>query len=279
MEAIKTAPLKPEISPHMKTNKSLVPILCITMCAPLISLAQAQTGTKDEEVQKMLKIGVPEETKQENREVSDEKKLPRVLLIGDSISGGYLGGVSSRLKGAATVVRGNNAGDSRGGLEQIDKILGTERWDVIHFNWGLHDMTWQFRMKPEDRGIEQYAARLEKIVLRLEKTGAKLIWATTTPWCPEDYEYIEKRFKQKYDYAGEEELKWKKAALEVMSRHNVDINDLYSLLYPKLDEFLNKPTDIHFNGKGSASMAEQISKVVGQHLKEDAASNPRVGEK
>jgi len=263
----------------MNPIKNFVSILCVAMFAPFLSLAQSPTGTKEEEVQKMLKIGVPEVTKKENRKVSDERKLPRVLLIGDSISGGYVGGVSSRLKGVATVVRGNNAGDSLGGLEQIEKILGTERWDVIQFNWGLHDMTWQFRMKPEDRGIEQYAARLKNLVVRLEKTGAKLIWATTTPWCPEGYEYIEKRFKQKYNYAGEEELKWKKAAMEVMSRHNVAINDLYALLHPKLIECLNKPTDIHFNGKGSAAMAEQISKVVGEHLKGDAASNQGVGKK
>lgn len=264
----------------MKFPKIFSSMFCMAVLTPCLSLAQSPTGSNDEEVQKMLKIGVPEVTKPEDKKTPDTNKLPRVLLIGDSISGGYFGGVSSQLKGVASVTQGNNAGDTRGGLEQIDKVLGTEKWDVIHFNWGLHDMTWQFRMKPEDRGIDQYAARLEKLVVRLEKTGAKLIWATTTPWCPEDYEYIGKRFKQKYDYSGEEELKWKKAALEVMGRHkNIEINDLYALLQPKLLGYLNKPTDIHFNKEGSAAMAEQIAEVVRGQLKDKDTSRTETDKK
>lgn len=161
----------------MKTYKSFVALLCILILTQLKSPAQEPPGLEDE-VQKMLRIGVPEEEQPEVRKATEGEKLPRVLLIGDSISGGYLGGVSSRLKDVAIVQRGNSLGHSLKGLEKIDEILGTDSWDVIHFNWGLHDMTFQFRMKPEDRGIEQYAARLEKIVERLEKTGAKLIWAT-----------------------------------------------------------------------------------------------------
>lgn len=257
----------------MKTTKILVPILCIAVFAPFFSMAQAPTGAKDEEVQKMLKIGVPEDSEAKVGKSPENQKLPRVLLIGDSISGGYVGGVSSRLKGEATVQRGNSGGPSTAGLEKIDEILGTEPWDVIQFNWGLHDMTWQFRMKPEDRGIDQYAARLEKLVQRLEKTGAKLIWATTTPWCPEDYEYIRKRFNQGYDYAGEGELKWKEAALEVMRKHDVVINDLHALVTPKLGKYLNKPSDVHFNKEGSAVMAEQIAEVIRVQLDRDPASS------
>lgn len=255
----------------MKTPRSFVVLLSVLLLPTLVSLAEEPIGSDNQEVQKMLKIGVPEEEgKQDDGKTADGEKLPRVLLIGDSISGGYVGGVSTRLKGVAHVERGTSGGHSLNGLETLDKILGTEPWDVIHFNWGLHDMTWQFRLQPEDRGIEQYAARLEKIVERLEKTGADLIWATTTPWCPEPYEYIQKRFKQTYDYAGEEELKWKEAALDVMRRHKVPVNDLHAMLHPKLGEYLNTPTDVHFNKEGSAAMADQIAQAVRQHLEEGA---------
>lgn len=214
----------------------------------------------------MLKIGVPEQTQSKEAKEKVESKLPKVLLIGDSISGGYVGSVSSILKGRALVMQGNNGGPSTSGLKSIDKTLGDEPWDLIHFNWGLHDMTFQSRMTPEERGIEQYAARLDQLVVRLKKTGAKLVWATTTPWCPEPYEYAAKRLKVKLQYSTEEEKQWKDAALEVMKKHHIPVNDLHALLLPNLKDYLNRPDDIHFNREGSAAMGRQIAAVTGENL-------------
>ena len=54
------------------------------------------------------------------------------------------------------------------------------KWDVIHFNWGLHDLK-----VTADGGrqvpLEVYEKNLQVLVARLKKTGARLIWATTTP--------------------------------------------------------------------------------------------------
>ena len=52
----------------------------------------------------------------------------------------------------------------------------TGKWDVIHFNFGIHD-----RATP----AADYEQRLETIVTRLKATGAKVIWATTTPVPPD----------------------------------------------------------------------------------------------
>ncbi len=72
--------------------------------------------------------------------------LPRVLLIGDSISGGYEKGVKRLLAGKAEVIK--NAGNAEytgTGLKKIDEWLGDGKWDVIHFNWGLWEMYgWQY---------------------------------------------------------------------------------------------------------------------------------------
>ena len=70
------------------------------------------------------------------------------------------------------------------GLENIDEWLAVDQWDLIHFNWGLHDMyLWNY--KEDERSPAAYEKRLDILVTRLKKTGAKLIWATTTPSCPE----------------------------------------------------------------------------------------------
>ena len=73
--------------------------------------------------------------------------LPIVLLIGDSISMGYTPYVKQELKGLANVYRpvfenGNseNCKGTTNGLQQIDRWIGSRQWDIIHFNFGLHDL-------------------------------------------------------------------------------------------------------------------------------------------
>ena len=67
--------------------------------------------------------------------VKDDPALPRVLLIGDSISIGYTVPVRAALAGKANVHRPRtNCGPTSRGVENIDAWLGDEQWDVIHFN-------------------------------------------------------------------------------------------------------------------------------------------------
>ncbi len=73
--------------------------------------------------------------------ITDDPGLPRVLLLGDSISIGYTLPVRERLLGRANVHRPPaNCGPSSLGLERLDEWVGQRPWDVIHFNWGLHDL-------------------------------------------------------------------------------------------------------------------------------------------
>ena len=106
--------------------------------------------------------------------VQDDPKLPRVLLIGDSISRGYTIPVRAALAGKANVHRApENCGATTNGLAKIDGWLGGQKWDVIHFNFGLHDAKTPAAV---------YKRQLTEIVARLKKaTGALLVWATTTP--------------------------------------------------------------------------------------------------
>ena len=70
----------------------------------------------------------------------DDPALPRVLLIGDSISIGYTVEVRRILAGRANVHRiAANGGPTQQGLKDIQAWLGAGRWDVIHFNWGIWD--------------------------------------------------------------------------------------------------------------------------------------------
>jgi lysophospholipase L1-like esterase len=200
---------------------------------------------------------------------AEEADLPNVLIIGDSISIGYTKPLRMILKGKVQVSHNpKNARDTATGLKKLDQWLGSKKWDVIHFNHGLHDMIQGYRGK-NDRyvatntgetfiPIDQYKSNLEKIVQRLKKTDAKLIFATTTP-IPEGTGL----WKGKQGY----EKEYNKAALEVMKKHKIEINDLHALVLPDIEK-LQKPKNVHFNPNGSKAMAKEVAanilKAIGQ---------------
>src|SRR5690349_10564102 len=69
--------------------------------------------------------------------IPDKPGLPRVFIIGDSISMGYTAPVRELLMDKANVHRiPANGGPTIRTLENIEKWLGDGKWDVIHFNWG-----------------------------------------------------------------------------------------------------------------------------------------------
>ncbi|MGC3972626.1 MAG: SGNH/GDSL hydrolase family protein [Pirellulales bacterium] len=104
--------------------------------------------------------------------ITEDPNLPRVLLIGDSISMGYTLPVRELLKGKANVLRvPMNGGPTTRGLESMKDWLGDGRWDVIHFNWGLHDL----KFMPEGHRqveLEAYTKNLRELVKQM-KAGAR----------------------------------------------------------------------------------------------------------
>jgi acyl-CoA thioesterase-1 len=93
------------------------------------------------------------------------------------------------------------------------------------YGWRYHEV---------DRSPAQYEKRLETLVGRLEKTGARLIWATTTPPCPAPEQTMLKRFNKTVYIPAELEREYAAAALRVMCKHGVAVNDLHALMAPNL---------------------------------------------
>ncbi len=201
------------------------------------------------------------------------KELPKVLIMGDSISIGYTPHVIENLKGVAEVRRHKgNAGPTIRGVARIEEWLGKEQWDVIHFNWGLWDMYgWEYHK--EDLSSEAYGKRLESLVGRLKKTGAKLIWATTTPACPANETTMERRFKQDIRISPELERKYLESALAVMKKHEVEVNDLRAFMKPQLNKYAIADNNVHFTQLGNRKLGEQVAKAI-QFVLSAKASGP-----
>jgi GDSL-like Lipase/Acylhydrolase family len=107
---------------------------------------------------------------------ADKKDLPQVLLLGDSIAQAYFEDVSADLKGKAYVgylTSSLSVGDPML-PQQIALVLKNYRFDVVHFNNGLHGKGYT---------EEEYARYFPQFVktIKANAGGAKLIWASSTP--------------------------------------------------------------------------------------------------
>jgi hypothetical protein len=197
--------------------------------------------------------------------------LPRVLIIGDSISLGYTPLVRERMKGTAVITHNpGNAKHSSYGVTSLDAWLKSGTWDVIHFNWGLWDLCYRH---PESKNqghrdkvngsvetpLEDYQKNLETLVLRLKESGAELIWASTT-----------------IVPAGEvgrrvgDDVAYNAVAAKVMTKHGVVINDLHRLTkgFPK--ELFAGSGDVHYKKAGSEKLADQVVQSISTSLKKRA---------
>lgn len=182
------------------------------------------------------------------QDVADVPGLPRVLLIGDSISIGYTIPVRERLRGKANVHRiGTNGGPTTNGLAHLAEWLGDGKWDVIHFNWGLHDL------KIGEDGarqvpLEAYDKNLRELVSRLKRTGARLIFAATTP-VPDG--------KLNPPRVNADVIAYNRVALKIMQENRIPVDDLYALVEPRMAE-IQLPANVHFKPEGYDALADRV---------------------
>ena len=193
------------------------------------------------------------------RPVPDVPGLPRVLLLGDSISIGYTLLVRADLAGRASVHRpADNCGQTAYGLVHLDQWLGEGRWDVIHFNFGLHDLKYldpRGNYVTPEKGERvaspaQYEKNLRLVVARLKRTGAHLIFATTTP-VPAGCEGRMPGSERAYN----------EAARKVMAENGVAIDDLWSLA-SRRQVRIQLPHNVHFTPQGYRELADLVTRSI-----------------
>lgn len=197
--------------------------------------------------------------------VTIDPRLPNVLILGDSISMGYLKPLQGLLKGRANVIHPpENCQSTATGLARIDAWLGATSWSVIHFNFGLHDLkhvsdraTGQPSSSAKDpRWVdpETYGANLQKIVDRLEASGAKLVFATTTP--------VPALSSTGGIYRASADVPlYNELAKAIMAKNHIAIDDLYAFAEPRAGE-LQKRNNVHFTDQGSRELADRVSQAI-----------------
>ena len=184
---------------------------------------------------------------------ANETKLPRVLLIGDSITGGYGPKVEEALKGKASVARltsSKSIGDPVL-VKEVALVLGQCPFDVVHFNNGLHGSGYS---------EEEYRQHFPELVATIRKHAAqaKLIWATTTPVrqagnlnvIAEDTKRVEAR---------------NKIAAGIVAEEKIAVNDLFGLVKDHPEYW--SADGVHFNARGIAAQAAQVADRIAEVLR------------
>ena len=178
--------------------------------------------------------------------VKDDPKLPRVLIIGDSISRGYTLAVRHGLAEKANLHRAPaNCGPTANGLAKLPIWLGDGKWDLISFNFGIHD-----RNTP----IDVYKKNLEQIITRLKQTGAKLLWVNTTPVPVGAAEYVEGSISN-----------LNAAANELMLKYEIPVIDLNNYIQPVIEQY-QLPNNCHFKSEGYEYMGQFVADGIEKQL-------------
>ena len=97
--------------------------------------------------------------------------------------------------------------------------------------------------------IAEYQENFNTLIDIMERTGAKLVWASSTP--------ITSRYGKRLEDIGN----YNKAAAEVMHSRHVMIDDLYSRIEPHLRE-MQGDDGCHFTPEGYEYLGKQVAESI-----------------
>ena len=196
--------------------------------------------------------------------------LPNCLVVGDSVSIGYTSFVNlpsmvadvCQLQHAPFDVSDGGAGATSVGVACLNNWLVTQRqtavqWDVIMFNFGLHDLD------NASAAEASYRAQLQNITARLNATGATLMYATTTPFMPDttvgnhvvdDLNRIAREVVQPF------------GNMTIVDLHKV-VTDHCGTVYEDCDWCRRHPCSYHYNSDGETAQAKVVAQAFRDALK------------
>ncbi len=178
---------------------------------------------------------------------ANETNLPRVLLIGDSISRDYYSEVERLLSGKAYVGRLSSSAFISDPVlpQQIKATLTSARFDVIVFNNGMHG--WQHTENEYRQAFPEFLKTIQKYA-----PHARLMWVSTTPLKNSPTTPPEHSTE-----ATDERIAARNSiALRFVQEQGIPVEDLYSLMsgHPEFHS-----DNVHFNREGIVAQGAQVA--------------------
>ncbi len=179
---------------------------------------------------------------------STDAVVPRVLLIGDSITRGYYPDVAKLLTGKASVSRlctSASVGDPAL-PKQLKAILSENHFDVIHFNNGMHG--WDYTEAEYKRYFPEFLA-----AIRAAAPAAKLVWATITP-------VRDAKILTQVDPRTERVKARNEIAAAYLEPLGIPTDDLFHLVEAHPEYY--REGGVHFTPAGAATEAAQVAVAI-----------------
>lgn len=180
---------------------------------------------------------------------ADDTTLPRVLLIGDSISCAYSPIVTARLTGVVQVDRlGTSRSLNDPALHKETTYLLSEfPYTVIHFNNGLHG--WHLDEVAYGDSLHAYVRYLQD-----GAPAAQLIWGSTTPVAMPNNTNLLK--SERNDLV----LRRNAIAYDIMAEFGIPVNDLYAVIIGHTD--LMASDGVHYTEPGSTLLGNTVADAI-----------------
>ena len=179
-----------------------------------------------------------------------DKKLPRVMLVGDSITKGYFKVAEKQLQGKASCARFATSAcvSDPAFFAQLDAMFSHYQYAVIHINNGLHGMGYS-----EEEYREGYEKALQ--LIRKKAPKAKLILALSTPLqSTSNVNKLNPRVDER-----------NRIVRELAQKYGATINDLHGISKGRPDYYKDpyhyKPVAIDLQGK---RVGETVKKALEQ---------------
>jgi lysophospholipase L1-like esterase len=181
-----------------------------------------------------------------------------LVLIGDSIRMGYQATVRERLTSVDIWSPEGNGGDSANVLAHLDEWVAAHAPQVVHLNCGLHDIKKPFDSGRAQIGLDEYRRHLREIFDRILSTGARLVWASTTP-VDEDLHHRNKGFDR---FTADVDA-YNSVALDLATAEDVPVNDLHAVIESAGRTHLLREDGVHFSEEGSQLLGDAVAEFVG----------------
>ena len=171
------------------------------------------------------------------------------LILGDSISmqyGAYLNNDQYEIQRAKNYNKSNaqNCRYTEFGVEHIDRWLDQNgvgfKWNLITFNWGLHDL--------QRYSIEEYKSNLRILVAKIKARSNRAIFITTSAVV--DGHTIR---------TDADSVLYNEAALEVMEETNTEVFDMYAVSSTIKHEIYD---DVHYTENGAKILADALKEYI-----------------
>ncbi len=176
--------------------------------------------------------------------------LPRVLLVGDSITHNYQEKVRELLKGVCYVdyISTSYAIDAKIYNHLIYDFMTDSKYALIHFNNGLHGI---------HLSKKSYKSRLTKLLTKVDKT-IKMILTTST--------VVYQEGNKRLDGAWMKRVRERNAAVqELATEKGYAVDDLYtvSVSIPKEYRYVD---GTHYLQEGYAMLAKTVAECIRREL-------------